>query len=81
MNDTTDRDKLRQVIADIREAGFYTDKEWADAILADFLPEHDKQVRADAWDEGEVAGLRRADFEYGHALIQAVKTNPYRRES
>jgi hypothetical protein len=38
--------------------------------LADATPEQ-------AWDEGMQAGLRRADFEYGHALIQVVKTNPY----
>lgn len=38
-------------------------------------------IRADAWDEGEAAGLRRADYEYGQAGFENVRKNPYRDES
>lgn len=33
-------------------------------------------VKADAWDEGEQAGMRRADWEYG-ATPNMPKPNPY----
>lgn len=33
------------------------------------------------WYEGEAAGLRRADYEYGAATFQAVRANPYRTEA
>lgn len=34
---------------------------------------------AEKWDEGEQAGLRRADYEYGVIGFQHVKPNPYRK--
>lgn len=37
-------------------------------------------AKADAWDEGEQAGMRRADWEYG-ATPNVPKSNPYRQEA
>ena len=50
----------------------------ADKILGSrWLAEHDRQVAERAWDEGQRAGLLRADFEYGAIGYQHVKGNPY----
>lgn len=45
-----------------------------------FIAEHDRQVAERAWDEGQKAGLLRADFEYGAIGYQHVRGNPYRKE-
>ena len=45
-----------------------------------WLAEHDRQVAERAWDEGQKAGLLRADFEYGAVGYQHVRGNPYRKE-
>lgn len=37
-----------------------------------------RAVLEQVWDEGEAAGLRRADYVYGAATMQAVRTNPYK---
>lgn len=42
------------------------------------ISEHDRQVAERARDEGEKAGLLRADFEYGAIGYQHVRGNPYR---
>lgn len=44
------------------------------------LAEHDRQVAERAWDEGQKAGLLRADFEYGAIGYQHVKGNPHTRK-
>ena len=50
----------------------------ADKILGSrWLAEHDRQVAERAWDEGQRAGLLRADFEYGAIGYQHVRGNPY----
>lgn len=57
--------------------------EWTRQVRAGViaaLAEVEAHIKAEAWDEGEAAGLRRADFEYGAATIQAVRANPYRIE-
>lgn len=45
----------------------------ADAILAEFLPEHDEQVKADAWDEGFTACDN-----WDAASMSTIPKNPYR---
>lgn len=45
-----------------------------------WLVERDRQVAERAWDEGQKAGLLRADFEYGAIGYQHVRGNPYRKE-
>lgn len=45
-----------------------------------WLSEHDRQVAERAWDQGQKAGLLRADFEYGAIGYQHVRGNPYRKE-
>ena len=52
--------------------------ELGDYIESDWLVEHDRQVAERAWDEGQKAGLLRADFEYGAIGYQHVRGNPYR---
>lgn len=46
---------------------------FADAILAEFLPDHDERVKAEAWDEGLLVGQDPYGFD--------TTDNPYRRES
>ncbi|WP_424936693.1 MULTISPECIES: hypothetical protein [Bacteria] len=44
---------------------------------ADALMPLIRRAQAEAWAEGERAGLLRADYEYGAIGYQNVKTNPY----
>ena len=54
----------------------------ADLLLtSDWLAERDRQVAERAWDEGQKAGLLRADFEYGAIGYQHVRGNPYSKEA
>jgi len=76
MSDDTDRDKLIEAIDHARSSGDYTlagTTAIADAILAEFLPEHDKQVKADAWDEGFTACDN-----WDAASMSTIPKNPYR---
>lgn len=76
MSDDTNRDKLARIIREAVMPGADGDADSrtaADAILAEFLPEHDKQVKADAWDEGFTACDN-----WDAASMSTIPKNPYR---
>lgn len=79
MSANTERDKLAAVIS--QAVGGWNPAtaaitNVADAILAEFMPEHDQRVKAEAWDEALVASAD-AFFDGDNAPI----VNPYRREA
>ena len=53
-----------------------------ESVYADSLTAQAEHARWQerAWDEGQKAGLLRADFEYGAIGYQHVKGNPYTRK-
>lgn len=61
----------------VNGAGGYTSCSCDYRRTRGLVAEHDRQVAERAWDEGQKAGLLRADFEYGAIGYQHVKGNPY----
>jgi hypothetical protein len=79
MSDNTERDKLAAVIS--QAVGGWNPAtaaitNVADAILAEFIPEHDREIAERAWREGQGAGTVAA------INFTPLEPNPYsRRES
>jgi hypothetical protein len=67
----TDREALHSLLCSVFP---FTESDIADRILAEFLPDHDERVKAEAWDEGLLVGQDPYGF-------FDTTDNPYRRES